>query len=88
MKITAQQTDLGMVLGVCDNGIGILEQYYEQIFVPVKRLHGRGKYPGTGIGLSICRKAVERHNGRIWVESVPGKVSHFKFTLSQEEEKK
>ncbi|MBI9090961.1 MAG: transporter substrate-binding domain-containing protein [Desulfobacterium sp.] len=82
IEITAQQTDLGLVLGVRDNGIGIQEQYQEQIFAPFKRLHGRGEYSGTGIGLSICRKVVERHNGKIWVESELKKGSHFKFILS------
>lgn len=69
------------VLGVRDNGIGINPEYAEQIFQPFKRLHGRERYEGTGIGLAICRKAVERHHGRIWVESEEGKGAHFRFEL-------
>jgi light-regulated signal transduction histidine kinase (bacteriophytochrome) len=69
------------VLGVCDNGIGLSAEYAEQIFKPFKRLHGMASYDGTGIGLSICQKAVERHGGRIWVESELGQGAHFRFTL-------
>jgi len=66
---------------VKDNGIGLKPEYYKQIFEPFQRLHGVGKYPGTGMGLSICRKIVERHHGTITVESELGKGSKFSFAV-------
>lgn len=81
VNITWEREDGRTVIGVNDNGIGIEPNLAEQIFAPFKRLHGRGEYEGTGIGLAIAKKAVERHGGSIWVESNPGEGAHFKFTL-------
>jgi signal transduction histidine kinase len=64
-----------------DNGIGIAPEYQEQVFVIFQRLHGRGRYPGNGLGLAICRRITELHGGQLWLESVEGQGSRFHFTL-------
>jgi hypothetical protein len=81
IRINAARQDSAWQFAVTDNGIGIEPQYNERIFQIFQRLHNREKYPGMGIGLSICKKIVERHNGKIWVESKPGSGSTFYFTV-------
>jgi PAS domain S-box-containing protein len=81
IRVAADPLDEMWIISVSDNGIGIAPEYQEQIFGLFQRLHGGGRYSGSGIGLAICQKIVQRYGGRIWVDSVPGEGSRFAFTL-------
>ena len=88
IRVTARNEGADWIFTVSDKGIGIEPQYFERIFEMFQRLHTRKEYAGTGIGLAICRNIVERHGGKLWVESQLGEGSKFIFTMPQQREQK
>jgi light-regulated signal transduction histidine kinase (bacteriophytochrome) len=87
VKIKCLKEDGHVKFAVSDNGIGIAEGDLNKVFEIFRRLHTKKEYAGTGIGLAICKKIVDRHNGRIWPESKPGKGTTFYFTLNETQQR-
>ncbi len=83
VHVSVQVRETDYLFSVRDNGIGIAPEYYDRLFKIFQRLHTREEYPGSGIGLAVCKRIVERHGGRIWIESQVGKGSTIYFTLSK-----
>ena len=83
IEVSSRQNSREWIVSVKDNGIGLKMEYADKIFQMFQRLHTSDKYQGTGVGLAIVKKIVERHGGRIWVESTEGKGSHVEFSPCQ-----
>jgi signal transduction histidine kinase len=82
ISISSKTVDDKVQISISDNGIGIDKIYTDRVFTIFQRLHNKIEYPGTGIGLAICKRTIERHGGKIWFESEPGKGTTFIFTLN------
>ncbi|MDP8220054.1 MAG: ATP-binding protein, partial [Candidatus Stygibacter frigidus] len=83
IKVSVQEREQDWLFSISDNGIGISPEMHDKIFIIFQRLHSRDEFPGTGIGLAVCKKIVERHGGKIWLDSEPGIGTKFYFTISK-----
>ena len=81
VRISAEDNETETVFSIADNGIGIAREHWDRVFLIFKRLHRSGDYKGEGVGLALAKRLVERHGGRIWLESEPGSGSTFRFSI-------
>lgn len=83
IHVSSDSDNENIIISIKDNGIGIEPQYADRVFTIFQRLNDKTKYSGTGIGLAVCKRIIERHGGSIWFESEPGDGTTFKFTLNK-----